>query len=176
MLPLVIAAVSCQQKGDKVPALDTSYMDLSISPKSDFYSYANGNWVKNNPLKPEYARFGSFDKLREDNVERLNALFAEMSKMSPAYGTNDQKIVDLYKQGLDSTRLNSEGATPIVKDLNAIYAAADKQELVKVLADMNKYGSGGFSESASMRTLWTATLRSSIWDRADSEWATAITM
>lgn len=144
MLPLVIAAVSCQQKGDKVPALDTSYMDLSISPKSDFYSYANGNWVKNNPLKPEYARFGSFDKLREDNVERLNALFAEMSKMSPAYGTNDQKIVDLYKQGLDSTRLNSEGATPIAKDLNAIYAAADKQELVKVLADMNKYGSGGF--------------------------------
>lgn len=144
MLPLVIAAASCQQKGDKVPALDTSYMDLSISPKSDFYSYANGNWVKNNPLKPEYARFGSFDKLREDNVERLNALFAEMSKMSPAYGTNDQKIVDLYKQGLDSTRLNSEGATPIVKDLNAIYAAADKQELVKVLADMNKYGTGGF--------------------------------
>ena len=144
MLPLVIAAVSCQQKGEKVPALDTSYMDLSISPKSDFYSYANGNWVKNNPLKPEYARFGSFDKLREDNVERLNALFAEMSKMSPAYGTNDQKIVDLYKQGLDSTRLNSEGATPIAKDLNAIYEAADKQELVKVLADMNKYGSGGF--------------------------------
>ena len=144
MLPLVIAAVSCQQKGEKVPALDTSYMDLSISPKSDFYSYANGNWVKNNPLKPEYARFGSFDKLREDNVERLNALFAEMSKMSPAYGTNDQKIVDLYKQGLDSTRLNSEGAPPIAKDLNAIYAAADKQELVKVLADMNKYGSGGF--------------------------------
>ena len=144
MLPLVIAAVSCQQKGEKVPALDTSYMDLSISPKSDFYSYANGNWVKNNPLKPEYARFGSFDKLREDNVERLNALFAEMSKMSPAYGTNDQKIVDLYKQGLDSTRLSSEGATPIAKDLNAIYAAADKQELVKVLADMNKYGSGGF--------------------------------
>ena len=144
MLPLVIAAVSCQQKGEKVPALDTSYMDLSISPKSDFYSYANGNWVKNNPLKPEYARFGSFDKLREDNVERLNALFAEMSKMSPAYGTNDQKIVDLYKQGLDSTRLNSEGATPIARDLNAIYAAADKQELVKVLADMNKYGSGGF--------------------------------
>ena len=144
MLPLVIAAVSCQQKGEKVPALDTSYMDLSISPKSDFYSYANGNWVKNNPLKPEYARFGSFDKLREDNVERLNALIAEMSKISPAYGTNDQKIVDLYKQGLDSTRLNSEGATPIAKDLNAIYAAADKQELVKVLADMNKYGSGGF--------------------------------
>ena len=144
MLPLVIAAVSCQQKGEKVPALDTSYMDLSISPKSDFYSYANGNWVKNNPLKPEYARFGSFDKLREENVERLNALFAEMSKMSPAYGTNDQKIVYLYKQGLDSTRLNSEGATPIAKDLNAIYAAADKQELVKVLADMNKYGSGGF--------------------------------
>ena len=59
MLPLVIAAASCQQKGDKVPALDTSYMDLSISPKSDFYSYANGNWVKNNPLKPEYARFTS---------------------------------------------------------------------------------------------------------------------
>lgn len=144
MLPLLFAVASCANQEEKVPAIDMSYMDLSVAPGTDFNLYANGGWIKNNPLKPEYARFGSFDQLREDNVTRLNNLFAEMSKMNPKMGTTDQKIVDLYKQGLDSTRLNAEGAAPIQKELEKIYGAADKKAVVEVMADMNKYGSAGF--------------------------------
>ena len=107
MLPVLMMAACCGPEQEKVPAIDMSYMDLSVKPGDDFYRYANGGWIKNNPLKPEYARFGSFDQLRENNVERLNALFSEMSGMNPKQGTTDQKIVDLDKQGLDSTRLNS---------------------------------------------------------------------
>ena len=144
MLPVMFAAASCQPKSEKVPAIDMSYLDLSVAPGTDFNQYANGGWIKNNPLKAEYARFGSFDQLREDNVERLNGLFAEMSKLNPAKGTVDQKIVDLYKLGLDSTRLNAEGAEPVKDELKLIYSAGDKKELVGVLAKLNLAGGGGF--------------------------------
>ena len=144
MLPVLFAAASCQPKSEKVPAIDMSYLDLSVAPGTDFNQYANGGWIKNNPLKAEYARFGSFDQLMEDNVERLNGLFAEMSKLNPAKGSVDQKIVDLYKLGLDSTRLNAEGAEPVKDELRMIYSAADKKELVAVLAKLNLAGGGGF--------------------------------
>ena len=144
MLPVLFAAASCQPKSEKVPAIDMSYLDLSVAPGTDFNQYANGGWIKNNPLKAEYARFGSFDQLREDNVERLNGLFAEMSKLNPAKGSVDQKIVDLYKLGLDSTRLNAEGAEPVKDELRMIYSAGDKKELVAVLAKLNLAGGGGF--------------------------------
>ena len=144
MLPVLFAAASCQPKSEKVPAIDMSYLDLSVAPGTDFNQYANGGWIKNNPLKAEYARFGSFDQLREDNVERLNGLFAEMSKLNPAKGSVDQKIVDLYKLGLDSTRLNAEGAEPVKDELRIIYSAGDKKELVAVLAKLNLAGGGGF--------------------------------
>ena len=144
MLPVLFAAASCQPKSEKVPAIDMSYLDLSVAPGTDFNQYANGGWIKNNPLKAEYARFGSFDQLREDNVERLNGLFAEMSKLNPAKGSVDQKIVDLYKLGLDSTRLNAEGAEPVKDELKMIYSAGDKKELVAVLAKLNLAGGGGF--------------------------------
>ena len=143
ILPLVMLA-ACQPKGEKVPAIDITDMDLTVSPGDDFYQYANGGWIAKNPLKPEYASFGSFDVLRENNVTRLNDLFAEMAEMSPAAGTVDQKIVDLYKQGLDSTRLNAEGGAPLKKYLDQLYAVGDKAGLAAELADENKYGEGGF--------------------------------
>ena len=143
LIPLMIMA-SCSQKQGVVPAINPADMDLSVNPGDDFYMYANGGWIKNNPLKPEYARYGSFDVLRERNVEDLNALFSEMTEMNPEPGSIDQKIVDLYKQGLDSVRLNAEGAAPVKKYLDEIYAIPDKAALAAHLGKMNLVGEGGF--------------------------------
>ena len=143
MIPVLMLA-ACQPKETKAPALDTTDMDLSVKPGDDFFLYANGNWMKKNPLKPEYARFGSFDVLREKNVEDLNALFAEMSELNPEPGTIEQKIVDLYKQGLDSVRLNAEGAAPLKKYLDELYAVPDKKALAAHLGKLNLSGGGGF--------------------------------
>ena len=143
MVPVVMLA-ACQPKENKVPALDPTDMDLAVAPGQDFYRYANGGWMAKNPLKPEYARFGSFDVLREKTIENLNELFAGMTKLSPESGTVEQKIVDLYKQGLDSTRLNAEGAAPIKKYLDELYAVADKKTLASYLGKLNLVGEGGF--------------------------------
>ena len=143
MIPVMMLA-ACQPKEVKAPALDPTDMDLSVKPGDDFFLYANGGWMKKNPLKPEYARFGSFDVLREQNVENLNALFSEMTEMTPEPGTVEQKIVDLYKQGLDSTRRNAEGAAPLKKYLDEIYAQPDKKALAAHLGKLNLIGEGGF--------------------------------
>ena len=52
------------------PAIDLANFDLSVAPNADFYEYATGGWQKNNPLKPEYSRYGSFDILRDNNEKR----------------------------------------------------------------------------------------------------------
>ena len=72
------------QNTPKTPAIDMANFDLSIAPNADFYEYATGGWQKNNPLKPEYARYGSFDILRDNNETRINELFAEMAKTTAA--------------------------------------------------------------------------------------------
>ena len=64
MLPLMMLS-ACGQREEKVPGISLADMDLTTAPGVDFYQYANGGWIANHPLKPEYARFGSFDVLRE---------------------------------------------------------------------------------------------------------------
>ncbi len=129
---------------EKVKGIDLSYLDTTCSPAKDFYQYATGGWQKNNPLKPEYARFGSFDGLNENNEKRLNDLFKEMTKLSAAKGTVEQKISDIYKMGLDSARLNADGFTPVKKYLDQVLDVKDKDELVRLIADMHDNGISPF--------------------------------
>ena len=128
---------SCQNNQPKTPAIDLSNFDLSVAPNADFYQYATGGWQKNNPLKPEFSRYGSFDVLRENNEKRINALFQEMTRLEAAPGSVEQKISDLYKMGLDSVRLNAEGAAPLAADLQLVEGLVDRSQLPEVLAKIH---------------------------------------
>ncbi|MBQ4008634.1 MAG: M13 family metallopeptidase [Muribaculaceae bacterium] len=97
--------------------LDRADMDLTVNPGDDFYRYAGGGWIKNNPLKPEYSSFGVFNELAEKNRDQLKELFDNLAKEKHAKGSNGQKVTDLYALAMDSVRLNNEGATPIMQDL-----------------------------------------------------------
>lgn len=144
---MIVAALSfaaCNQNYEKASVLDLSNLDTTVSPKVDFYKYAVGGWQAKNPLKPEYARFGTFDALHENNVKRLNDLFADMAQMKAKQGTIEQKISDLYKMGLDSVKLNSDGAAPILKYISKIYDAEDKSQLVKEIADLHRHNESSF--------------------------------
>ena len=136
---LLAATVACMaacqnNNSNKVPAIDLNNFDLSIAPNADFYQYATGGWQKNNPLKPEFSRYGSFDVLRENNEKRINELFQAMAKTEAVKGSVEQKISDLYKMGLDSVRLNAEGAAPLEADLQMVEGLTDRAQLPDLLA------------------------------------------
>ena len=144
MASMLTLAACTGGRQEKVPALDLGNLDTTVAPGTDFYRYATGGWQKNNPLKPEYSRFGSFDVLNERNDQNLNDLFASMTKLKTRKGTVEQKIADLYKMGLDSLRLNKEGAEPILDDLGEIYLATDKKDLMRVIAKAHSAGEAPF--------------------------------
>ncbi len=142
MTMAVLAA--CSGQGNKVPAIHLSKFDTSVDQGADFYQWATGGWQEKHPLNPEYARYGSFDVLRENNEIRLNELFAAMSEQTHEYGSVNQKISDLYAMGLDSLRLNEEGAAPLPPYIDEIMGATDGVSLAKVLASVHRNGNRPF--------------------------------
>ena len=143
-LLMTACATPDSNKGAEVPAIDTNNFDESIARNDDFYQWATGGWQKNNPLKPEYSRYGSFDVLRENNEIRLNELFQAMGEATAEAGSIEQKISDLYKMGLDEERLNREGAEPIREALAAIAAMSEREQIVAALAELHTDGIGVF--------------------------------
>ncbi|MFC2309057.1 MAG: hypothetical protein ACFNUH_07945 [Bacteroidota bacterium] len=67
-----------------VSGINPEYLDTTVSPTEDFYQYACGGWMAKNPLTDEYARFGTFDKLREDNREQIKGVIEEIAKKDNA--------------------------------------------------------------------------------------------
>lgn len=141
MIGSAFIATSC---GNQKPALTSGIrfndLDSTTSPKQDFYQYACGGWMKNHPLTAEYARYGSFDKLAEDNQEQLKGLITEIAKTCHNHGSIPQKIGDLYNLGMDSATIDNQGAEPLQKELQSIAALSDKKELTAKLASYTLEG------------------------------------
>ena len=131
------AFASCNKTASP-KGIDQTHLDTSVSPKADFYDYACGGWMKANPLKPEYSRFGTFDQLGENNREQIRDLVMNLDR-NAAKGTNEQKVADLYDMGMDSVRLNEEGIKPIAEDL-AVIAKTPREKIVDLLATMPGMG------------------------------------
>ncbi len=118
-------------------------LDKSVKPSQDFYQYACGGWMKNNPLGDEYARYGSFDVLAENNQLQLKELVTRIAAQKNAPGTVEQKIGDFYNVAMNTDEINRQGAQPIQGQLNAIKALR-RDELPTKLAQMLLEGSSPF--------------------------------
>lgn len=129
----VTGALSAQAEGPT--GVNRANLDPSVSPRVDFYDYACGGWMKANPLTDEYSRYGVFNELGELNRQQIRDLVLGLQDTNPAAGTNARKIADLYSMGMDEARLNREGASPVMADLQKI-ALATRPEFIDILATM----------------------------------------
>lgn len=153
-LPVAILAatttVGCKQKASAqeevvmVEGLKIENLDTTANPGSSFYRFATGGWADANPIPDEYSRYGSFDQLRENNQKQIKDLIIELGKTENKQGSNAQKIGDLYKIGMDSVKLNTDGAAPILEQLATINAASTVEDITILSGKIRHYTSAPF--------------------------------
>ena len=80
-------------------------MDSSVSPSQDFFLYANGGWIKNNPIPPAYGSWGIGNLVIEENRNRLRELSEKAAAARAAKGSTEQKIGDFWATAMDSTKI-----------------------------------------------------------------------
>ncbi|HKK61478.1 MAG TPA: M13 family metallopeptidase [Bacteroidales bacterium] len=120
-------------------AIDTKNLDTSFSPGEDFYHFANGGWLKNNPIPDEFSRYGSFDKLREDNREIVRNIIEHVAENSNTDNQSDEalkiaKLVgDFYNTGMNTELVEKYGFEPITQDLEQIEAIKDISDLSSLI-------------------------------------------
>lgn len=146
VLALALATVACNGKKDGALSggIDVANLDKTVSPKTDFYQYACGGWMKTHPLTDEYGRFGSFDLLAENNRTQLHGLIKGLATQQQEPGSIGQKIGDLYNLAMDSTKLNADGMKPMKPMLDKVAAVKDRKGLTVLAAEMTRQGLGAY--------------------------------
>lgn len=105
---------------EHLKSFNPAYIDKNVSPKEDFYTYANQGWMDANPLTAEHSRYGQFNILNDSSEARIKDIVLNLAASNPAKGTVAFKVSTIYNQAMDSVRRNREGAEPIKADLKRI--------------------------------------------------------
>lgn len=150
MLALLAVSLIFQtmaQKGSSsdsgpIKYIDPANMDVSVKPGDNFYLYANGGWLKANPVPASKTRWGSFDVLRLNSLERLRTLSEDASANS-SKNSIYQRVGDLYASAMDSAAIETLGYTPIKSELERLNALTTKDQVLTEIATLRMKGVGG---------------------------------
>ena len=144
MLTMSVMSMTAMADEPLKSGINLADMNTSAKAGDDFYEYACGGWMKANPLPTAYSRFGSFDRLGEDNNKRINSILKELETGTYQQGTIEQKLSDYYKLAMDSVRREQEGLQPVMPIIKKLEAAKTLQQLFDVQLEMAKYGDSEF--------------------------------
>ena len=141
--------VSCQQNTPitktqemKTGGIELTNLNTEVKPGDDFFQYANGGWLKANPMPEEYSRYGAFEVLGKKNQEQIKGMVEEISAMKEVEkGSPEQQIRDFYNAGMDTILIEELGMQPIKPILDEIAAMQSKDEVIAMQAKLNFIGS-----------------------------------
>ena len=120
---------------------DLANLDRSVSPCADFYQFANGGWMKNNPIPAAYPRWGSFTILQEHNQDVLHTILEDAAKDKSAQpGSNWQKIGDFYASCMDENAIEAAGIKPLEPEFERIAQMKDAASLQAEVARLQNEG------------------------------------
>ena len=132
---IVTMITGCGNQKNKIKVelpINSANLDATVKPGNDFYQYANGGWMKSNPIPADKSRYGAFEELAEENTTQLRGIMEEASTNKSAKpGSVKQKIGDFYTSGMDTVKIEKDG-------IKAIQAELDQINAIKTLADLQK--------------------------------------
>ena len=136
---ILSATISTEAQKNDRKYIDPANMDLSVKPGDDFYEYANGKWLKSNPIPPSKTGWGSFNVLREESSANLKGLLEDATKNS-GKSRITQMTGDFYLSGMDSATIEKAGYTPIKSELDRIEKIASLNEVISEIATLRTRG------------------------------------
>jgi predicted metalloendopeptidase len=141
-----LLAAAQPQAEQSPPPLDPNNMDSSVKPGDDFFSYANGAWIKRTEIPPEYSRWGAFNELIERNNDALHAIADKASKtqVDPKLAPETQKVGDYYAAGMDEQSIEAMRAKPLQEEFDRIDVIKDRQDVLKEIAHLHSIGINAF--------------------------------
>jgi putative endopeptidase len=120
--------------------IDRANFDTSIKPGDNFFDYVNGTWIKDNPIPPEYSRWGAFPKLRDDNLTNLRLLVEELSARKTPLAADENKLRDFYATAMDETKREAQGVKPLGKCLDKIAKVRTTTDLIALVGEFRVQG------------------------------------
>jgi putative endopeptidase len=125
-------------------------MDTSVNPSNDFFMYANGGWIRSNPIPPDQGSWSIGNLVIEENLKRLRSISEKAATTKAVRGSTEQKIGDYWSTAMDSARIEQQGLQPLKSYLDKINAITDIKSLVGTVAELKKIGSSTFFSSSTL--------------------------
>ena len=137
---MAVIATGCQHKAPLTSGINIDNFDTTARLEDDFYQYACGGWMANNPLDAEHSRYGAFDVLAENALKNVNGIIDSVSQNENEAGSLADKIATLYNIGMDSVKLQEQGAAPLMPYLEEINSVKTREDAWNQMLRMHKRG------------------------------------
>jgi len=124
-------------------------MDKTADPCVDFYQYACGGWMANNPIPPDQSGWNRFAQLHESNQTQLRGLLEKAADASKKRDVSEQKTGDFYSSCMDEGKIESLGTKPIADILADIDKISSQKDLIKEIVRLAKDGMNPLFRSGS---------------------------
>ncbi|MBS1743982.1 MAG: M13 family metallopeptidase [Bacteroidetes bacterium] len=123
------------------PDILATNIDSTVKPGDDFFLYANGGWIKRNPI-PESESGWGIGNLVDDEIYARKRQLNEDAIKNRDKDKVSQQIADFWKSGMDSAAIDKAGITPLQNDFNTVNAITNTDQMINVIADMHRKGVG----------------------------------